>query len=182
MKGALLAFLVAMAIVPAALADGPSASSPAAACKTLQQTAPAMFGPGKTYRNLGACVSVKSAQAAQNTTNAAKACRTEQADANFAGTHGGKSFADFYGSSSNGNGKGQGNGNAFGKCVSGKAQAATAAQQSAELNAAKQCKAQRADASFAANHGGKSFGDFYGSNGNKKNAFGKCVSALAKAK
>ena len=184
MKRTLFGLLVAALIVPAAFAADPSASSPSAACKTLKQTAPAMFGAGKTYRNLGACVSGKSVQSAQNTANAAKACRTEQADANFAAGHNSHSFADFYGSSTNGNGKGQGNGNAFGKCVSGKAQAATAAQQSAELNAAKQCKAQRADTSFAAtaNHGGKSFSDFYGTNGNKKNAFGKCVSTLAKAK
>jgi hypothetical protein len=41
----------------------------------------------------------------------------------------------------------------------------------------------RADAAFATNHGGgKSFADFYGTNANKKNAFGKCVSKLAKAK
>jgi len=34
---------------------------------------------------------------------------------------------------------------------------------------------------FAAAHGGKSFTDFYGTNKNKKNAFGKCVSGKAKA-
>jgi hypothetical protein len=178
MRTALFAFIVAALLVPAALAAEPSAPSPSAACKTLKQTAPAMFGAGKTYRNLGACISAKSGLAAQNTANAAKTCKAEQADPNFADSHGGKSFADFYGSSANG----KGNGNAFGKCVSSKAKAATAEQVSAELNAAKQCKAQRADASFAGSHGGMSFAEFYGKNGNKKNAFGKCVSMLAKAK
>ena len=56
-----------------------------------------------------------------------------------------------------------------------------ATEQTAELNAAKQCKAWRADPAFAAGHGGKSFADFYGTNANKKNAFGKCVSKLTKA-
>jgi hypothetical protein len=177
MKHVLLIGLTALLLVPAALADAPSDSSASAACKTLKATAPAMFGAGKTYRNLGACVSAKAAQGEKNTTNAAKACKAEQADANFASGHAGKSFADFYGTSANGKGKG----NAFGKCVSSKAKTATTEQDSAELSAAKQCKAQRADASFAANHGGKSFSDFYGTNGNKKNALGKCVSALAKA-
>jgi hypothetical protein len=132
-----------------------------------------MFGAGKTYKNLGACVSSKAQQANGSATNAAKQCKTEQADGNFAGTHGGKSFSDFYGT--NGNKK-----NAFGKCVSSKAQAGTDSGNKAELNAAKQCKAQNADAGFASSHGGKSFSDFYGTNGNKKNAFGKCVSTLAR--
>jgi hypothetical protein len=66
---------------------------------------------------------VESVQADQNATNAAKTCKAEQADANFASSHDSKSFADFYGASSNRNGKGQGNGDAFGKCVSSKAQA-----------------------------------------------------------
>ena len=173
--------VIALLLVPVALADDPGGSSASAACKALQKTAPDMFGQGKTYRNLGACVSAKSKQAGQNATNAAKACKAEQADANFASGHDGKSFKDFYGTSG-GNGKGKGNGNAFGKCVSSKAGKAIAEQESSELNSAKQCKTERADSSFAASHGGKSFGDFYGTNANKKNAFGKCVSTKAKAK
>ncbi len=49
--------------------------------------------------------------------------------------------------------------------------------------ASKACKAEQTGvaAAFAALHSGKSFADFYGTNGNKKNAFGKCVSKLAKA-
>ena len=54
-------------------------------------------------------------------------------------------------------------------------------------NAAKTCKAQRAEdpAQFAADHGGKTFNQFYGTNGGSgkgagANAFGKCVSTLAK--
>jgi hypothetical protein len=177
-KRLLLVCVVALLVVPAAFADDSSGDSSAAACKALQKTAPAMFGSGKTYKNLGSCVSAKSKQSDENASNAAKTCKAEQADANFAGGHGGKSFSDYYGTSGNGKGKG----NAFGKCVSGKAKSETDAENKAELNAAKQCKAQRADSGFAGNHGGKSFGDFYGTNRNKRNAFGKCVSALAKQK
>ena len=50
----------------------------------------------------------------------------------------------------------------------------------AAKNAAKACKAEQVDSGFAAAHGGKSFADHYGTNTNKKNAFGKCVSKLAK--
>ena len=43
-------------------------------------------------------------------------------------------------------------------------------------NAAKQCAGERPDPDFASTHDGKSFEDFYGTNHNKRNAFGKCVS------
>jgi len=104
--------------------------------------------------------------------NAAQECKAEQADPNFATEHGGATFEEFYGT--NGNDK-----NAFGKCVSGKVHAAQAEEQEDLLNAAKECKAERSDPDFAAGHGGESFADFYGTNHNKKNAFGKCVSQKA---
>ena len=47
-------------------------------------------------------------------------------------------------------------------------------------NAAKECKAERADEDFAATHEGKSFDEFYGTNKNGKNAYGKCVSTKAR--
>lgn len=54
-------------------------------------------------------------------------------------------------------------------------------------SAAKTCKAQRGEdpAQFASDHDGKSFNQFYGTNGGKgkgagANAYGKCVSTLAK--
>jgi hypothetical protein len=176
----LVALFAGLVLVTAALADTPAGSTPAATCKALRKTAPELFGPGKTYKNLGACVSAKAQQASGNTKNAAAACKAEQADANFASTHGGKSFVQFYGTSSNGNGHGKGQGNAFGKCVSSKASAKSDSENEGQLNAANQCKAQAADPGFAASHGGKSFSDFYGTNANKRNAFGKCVSTLAK--
>jgi len=174
MKRLIVVGVTALLLVPVAFGDS-SGSGAAAACKALQKTAPDMFGPGKAYRNLGACVSAKAQQNGQNATNAAKTCKAEQADSNFATSHGGKSFSDFYGTNPNKK-------NAFGKCVSSKAKAAAAGQNAGQLNAAKQCKMQQADPNFAATHGGKSFDDFYGTNPNKKNAFGRCVSTLAKTK
>jgi hypothetical protein len=106
--------------------------------------------------------------------NAAKQCKAEQADPNFATAHGGLTFDQTYGTNPNDK-------NAFGKCVSAKAQAPQAAIATQVQNAAQTCRAERADPAFAAAHGGKSFTDFYGTNHNKKNAFGKCVSGKAKA-
>ena len=101
--------------------------------------------------------------------NAAKQCKAERADPNFAAAHDGKTFEQVYGN--------------FGKCVSTKAHERKQAEDQADAqevqafkNAAKQCAAERSDPGFAAAHDGKSFEDFYGSNRNKRNAFGKCVS------
>jgi hypothetical protein len=46
--------------------------------------------------------------------------------------------------------------------------------------AAAACRSEQADVSFAANHPGKTFQQFYGT-GNLKNAFGKCVSRKARS-
>jgi hypothetical protein len=68
--------------------------------------------------------------------------------------------------------------NAMGKCVSKHAQAARVNR----TNAAKACKAEMAmpEAEFRATHDGKSFAEFYGTNENDRNAYGKCVSSKAK--
>jgi hypothetical protein len=60
------------------------------------------------------------------------------------------------------------------------------------VNAAKTCIAERDDANFATNHGGKTFDQFYGTNGDNGkgksadkgngNAFGQCVSSKANSK
>jgi hypothetical protein len=46
----------------------------------------------------------------------------------------------------------------------------------ARQNAAQECKAERSDDDFASTHEDKTFEEFYGTNANHKNAFGKCVS------
>jgi hypothetical protein len=56
--------------------------------------------------------------------------------------------------------------------VSAKSKADTADEQQKTLNAAKACKAERANDPEAFKH--------WGTNANKANAFGKCVSATAK--
>jgi hypothetical protein len=62
----------------------------------------------------------------------------------------------------------------FGKCVNEQAQEAKAERKAAHRNAARDCRDERsADAA--------AFQEKYGTNGNKKNAFGKCVSQKAKA-
>ena len=76
--------------------------------------------------------------------------------------------------------------NAFGKCVSRKAREFKHAQDEADKqdvaefkNAAKECQSESDDDNFEATHDNKSFEDFYGTNHNHRNAFGKCVSSKA---
>jgi hypothetical protein len=75
-------------------------------------------------------------------------------------------------------------GNAFGKCVSAKAKAkeheadAEDQQEATEWgNAAKTCDDERGDTAESR----QAFAEKYGTNANKKNAFGKCVSQTARA-
>jgi hypothetical protein len=95
--------------------------------------------------------------------NAENACTALQASLGAA------TFKQTYGTNAN-------KSNAFGKCVSKLAQS----EQQNLSTASGACRAEQNDATFATNHGGKSFNQFYGT-GNLKNAFGKCVSAKAKA-
>jgi hypothetical protein len=118
------------------------------------------YAAKSTSRAMAACVAKATPVAATEKQNAAQECKAER-DADPA------AFAAKYGSNKNKK-------NALGKCVSGKAQEATEAETEDRVNAAKTCKAER-DADSAA------FTAKYGTNKNKKNAFGKCVSATAKA-
>lgn len=98
--------------------------------------------------------------------NAAKECKAEQADPNFAASHEGKTFAQFYNA--------RNDSSAYGKCVSTKARANKGEADEADeerTNAARACRSeQKADAAkFAADYG------------TRKNAFGKCVSRKAQA-
>jgi hypothetical protein len=116
----------------------------------------------------GRCVSMWAHAAHQSRISARAACSAEQADPNFAANHNGMSFAEFYGTGPN-------HKNAFGKCVSSKAKASLEQQQSATKNAARSCKAERSSME------GPAFRAKYGKNANDRNAFGKCVSQLAKS-
>jgi hypothetical protein len=94
--------------------------------------------------------------------NAAKACKAERGTT----AQSIAAFKDAHGTNTN-------KSNAFGKCVSGKVKKAEAAAeaQEAKENAAKKCKALRQSDLSA----------FKTQYGDEPNAFGKCVSKLAKA-
>jgi hypothetical protein len=69
----------------------------------------------------------------------------------------------------------------FGDCVSQKAREAKAERKKAERkkakrNAARECREERGETAESR----KAFNEKYGSNGNKRNAFGKCVSKKAR--
>jgi len=97
-------------------------------------------------------------------TNAARECKAERGST--AATR--EAFRVKYGTNKNGK-------NAFGKCVSRRSKAEEAQREAAAKNAAKECKAERAADPQA-------FAEKYGTNKNKRNAYGKCVSTTAKAK
>ena len=163
MRTILLGLIAAAVLVPSALAVESKAPSPSQQCKALQATMKADF---KTvYKTLGACVKTKTKQAAADTKNASQLCQAERdmAEADFKAANENMTFNEKYGK----NAKDR---NAFGKCVSGKAKAAGDARQSAELKASKACKLMRTQKST----------DFTATYGTRKNAYGKCVRALAR--
>jgi hypothetical protein len=172
---AVLAALAVAAVLPVtALADEATPSDQAngaRACQALKASlTPAVFastyGTNANHSNaFGKCVSKWAHAEHQNRAAAEAACKAEQADAAFAAAHGGKSFAQFYGSGKHGAA-------AFNHCVKSKRTSSSAEDKAAVENAARTCKAERkslgADV-FKARYGGK------------PNAFGKCVSKLARA-
>jgi hypothetical protein len=169
-----LAAVAALAVPAVAIAadEQPSEQNKQNAAKHCKQLREAsgvenfrsMFGGGKNA--FGKCVSQnakkdqKQEKAAK--TNAAKECKAER-DADPA------AFAAKYG-------KNESDKNAYGKCVSQKAKAGKAEADETDENdvkAAKACKAEKAADKDA-------FATKYGTNANKKNAFGKCVSKNSK--
>jgi hypothetical protein len=170
MRKFVLLAVLALVAVPAAFAQ--SSTSPPGQASLLCKQQRTAVGPlafkllyGGGSNAYGRCVSKLTSTVENNNANAAKQCKAERDDAAFADTHDGKTFAQFYGTGPHGN-------NAFGKCVSSKAKTQQDAQQQATINAAKQCKTERASlgpAEFTKKYGGHS------------NAFGKCVSQTAHA-
>ena len=166
MRKLILAGALALAIAPAtALAadKAPSAEDLAkASCKTQKAELGAkVFKKTHAAKSMSkamkACVGVTEDTAADELKNAAKECKAERdADAT--------AFAETYGANANGK-------NAYGKCVSSKAKEAVEEETDAVVNAARTCKAMKADDAAT----------FESTYGTKKNAFGKCVSAQAKA-
>ena len=124
----------------------------------------------------GKCVSAKPREEAKERVDAkasaSRTCRTERGTT----AESKAAFDAKYGT----NGK---KGNAFGKCVSAAAKQAEAQADEQDRDAAtdrkraaKQCAQERGSSTTSR----KAFADKYGTNGNKRNAFGKCVSKVAK--
>jgi hypothetical protein len=170
LKTVIVAAAVAAVLPMTALAD-PATSADKAngarACTALK-TSMGAAAFTSTYATFGKCVSAWTRAEHQNRHEASAACKAEQADAGFAAAHGGKTFAQFYGVGKKG-------ANALSRCTQSKFKAASSAERLATVRAAKQCKAERSSL------GAEAFKAKYGIGAKKANAFGKCVSTLAKA-
>ena len=163
-----LAAVAALAVPALALADEPSdqnKQNAAKECKALREASGkenfrSMFGGGKNA--YGKCVSQHAKkdqkQEEKAKANASKECDAEQAQDPEA-------FKTKYGTGKDGK-------NAHGRCVSQKAKENKAEADQTDKNdakAAKQCRSEKAEDPDA-------FKEKYGTNKNKRNAFGKCVS------
>jgi hypothetical protein len=195
MKRAILALGLSAAFAVPAMAAEPNETDKSNAARECSKLREGMgktnfaqtFGTNSNRSNAyGKCVSrfarEEAAEREAARKNAAKQCKAEREDANFAASHDGKSFAQFYGT-------GPKRKNAYGKCVSAKAKQNKQKSDKADeerderlINAAKACRTEQKDPDFASEHGGKSFREFYGTNENGRNAFGKCVSKKARAR
>jgi len=178
--GAALA-LLALPAGAVAKPDKTDKTNAAKECKTERGSTSATreafrvkYGTNKNGRNaFGKCVSRRAHDEEQEGVvahkNASKECKAEAEEL------GAEAFAAKYGTNKNGK-------NAHGKCVSTKAKeheaeadAQDQEQIEARKNAAKTCAAERKEI------GREAFAEKYGTNKNKRNAFGKCVSKTAKA-
>jgi len=120
------------------------------------------------YKTFGACVSAYAPVEKQVTLSATATCTAEQSDPNFASTHNGQTFDQFYGT-------GKRERNAFANCVASVAKANRTAEQQGRMNPARTCRAMRSQLTAAV------FNKTFGKNANSKNAFGKCASTTAHA-
>jgi hypothetical protein len=167
-----MAGVAAALVLPAIAAADPTETDKRAAiaeCKAERGKAKATRTAFKAkYHSFSRCVKQKAAEEeAENEAakkNAAKECKAERSADPAA-------FEEKYGTNANRK-------NAFGKCVSAKAkehkdELDDADEEEAKQfrNAAKECAAERDEL------GTDAFAAKYGTNHNKRNAFGKCVSA-----
>lgn len=95
--------------------------------------------------------------------NAARECRAERGTTDSSR----EAFREKYGTNAN-------KSNAFGKCVSRRTRDEHAERHAAKRQAQSECRQERAEL------GREAFAEKYGTNRNKRNAFGKCVSGKAK--
>jgi hypothetical protein len=148
-------------------ASGLTKANAARDCAALKAKMGATAFAG-AYATLGACVSSFAVVEQQNSASADQSCRAEMGDATFSLSHNGKTFDEFYGT-------GKKHTNSFGNCVSLKAKNSSTAVQQAIQNPSRTCRAARTAM------GAAPFALFYGTNASHSNAFGKCVSKLARA-
>jgi hypothetical protein len=124
----------------------------------------------QTYHSFAGCLGKQTPNAKSDIQNAAKTCKAQRSDPNFAASHDGKTFQQFYGTNA-GSGKGAG-ANAYGKCVSTIAKQNAHSDVSDTLAATATCKALKTN----------DLATFQSTYGTGRNAFGKCVSKQANAK
>ena len=173
MRKLVLVITVALSATTAvAFASPPTATERASAARLCRaqraQLGASAFAQqwGGARNAYGKCVSRTAQTLHRNAANASQQCRAERADAAFAASHDGKTFAQYYGTNADLS-------NAFGNCVSLKRATSNAETQQELLNPAQWCRSERT------RMGDKAFTELYGTNGNKRNAFGKCVSKAA---
>jgi hypothetical protein len=167
-----LAGLAAALVLPAVAAAEPTETDKRAAiaqCKAERGKTKATRAAFKAkYHSFSRCVKQNAAEeeaeneAAQK--NAAKECKAERAADPAA-------FTEKYGTNANGK-------NAYGKCVSAKAKEQKDELDDADEREAKEFRDAAKDCAAERDELGKdAFAAKYGTNRNKRNAFGKCVSA-----
>jgi hypothetical protein len=159
---ALLVFAVAPVAASVAAGGSDATKAASAACAASKAKLGATVF-AQAYTSFGACVSAMASVEQQNIASAQVSCAAEQSDpVAFAALHGGKTFAQFYGS-------GKSDKNALTKCVSTKAQASSKAEQLARTNPSRTCRTLRTQLTALV---------FTQTYGNARNAFGKCVSKV----
>jgi hypothetical protein len=136
-----------------------SKSVAAKACAAEKKADKAAFNATYGEHAMRDCIKGTADEAGETVANAAQTCKAER-DADPT------AFAATYGTNANGR-------NALGKCVSAKVAEEVAEEAEEFDNAAQQCRDERAADPAA-------FTEQWGTNTNKRNAFGKCVSKTAK--
>jgi hypothetical protein len=155
-----VAVLVAPVAAFAAAPSGDAAKSAQADCTALKAKMGATAFT-QAYSTFGSCVSKLAPVEQQSITSAQATCTAKQVDTNFASTHGGKTFDQFYGT-------GKKASNSFGNCVSSISKASSQTERQNRLNPAQTCRASRTQM------GTPAFNALYRN-------FGACVSKVAKA-
>jgi hypothetical protein len=151
---------VIIELVATSQAEQQGRASPSRTCRSLWTQVGArafslLYGRHDAFVR---CVSETATTQTQNELGAAESCRSQQNDVGFTDTHGGKTFAQVFGTDANLS-------NAFGKCTAARASATAASQQRATVAATRKCeREQKADTTAFKS---------------KYRSFGRCVSRYA---